>query len=273
MNSSISTLAPAVWNPWLSLDGYDPATGALQVSLDEAAMGGYLLQPAFSDDGRRYLRADEVVPVLTAALENRLTAPSDQALQFRLYHFEREHVVRPGESLSSIAYDYAMPYPWIQAANPGLADLLTVGQTLRIPSPDAFLPLPVVAGKRIVVSISEQRVRVLENGVVKWDWPASTGIDDSPTSPGVYQVQTHEINAYAGNWDLWMPYFMGIYEPVPGTSFMNGFHGFPTRNGSTLLWTGNLGRPVTYGCILISTDNALQLYDWAEAGVVVEIQR
>ena len=102
--------------------------------------------------------------------------------------------------------------------------------------------------------------------------PASTGIADSPTSPGVFQVQTHEENAYAGNWDLWMPSFMGIYRPVPTSEFMNGFHGFPTRGGSQLLWTGNLGQSVTYGCILISSDNAQALYNWAEEGVVVEIQ-
>ena len=53
---------------------------------------------------------------------------------------------------------------------------------------------------------------------------------------------------------------------------MNGFHGFPTRGGSTLLWTGDLGRPVTYGCILISTDHASALYEWAEEGVVVEVR-
>jgi lipoprotein-anchoring transpeptidase ErfK/SrfK len=89
----------------------------------------------------------------------------------------------------------------------------------------------------------------------------------------VFQIQTHEPNAYASNWDLWMPHFMGIYRPVPSSDFMNGFHGFPTRGGSTLLWTGDLGHPVTYGCILISSANAAALYEWAEEGVVVEVGR
>ena len=88
----------------------------------------------------------------------------------------------------------------------------------------------------------------------------------------MFQVQTHVPNAYASNWNLWMPHFVGIYRPLPGSDFMNGFHGFPTRDGSALLWTGDLGHPVTYGCLLISTENAIALYDWAEAGVVVEIR-
>jgi lipoprotein-anchoring transpeptidase ErfK/SrfK len=144
---------------------------------------------------------------------------------------------------------------------------------LVIPSPDLLVPLPVVRNKRVVVSISEQRMWAYENGNLKWEWQVSTGIDDSPTSPGVFQVQSREVNAYAGNWDLWMPYFIGIYRPVPNVDFMNGFHGFPTRNGADLLWTGDLGRPVTFGCVLVSSDNAAQLFEWVEEGVVVEVRR
>ena len=151
-------------------------------------------------------------------------------------------------------------------------DALTVGQEIAIPAADALLPLPPVPGKRIVVSLSEQRTRVYENGQLKWDWSSSSGIAGSPTAPGIFQVQSHEPNAYAGNWDLWMPSFMGIYRPVPTSDFMNGFHGFPTRGNSQLLWTGDLGHPVTYGCILLSSDNAALLYEWAEEGVVVEVQ-
>jgi lipoprotein-anchoring transpeptidase ErfK/SrfK len=79
-------------------------------------------------------------------------------------------------------------------------------------------------------------------------------------------------NAYAANWDLYMPHFMGVYRPIPGSNFTNGFHGFPTRGGSQLLWTNSLGTRVTYGCILLNNQNASLLYNWAEEGVVVEIQ-
>jgi lipoprotein-anchoring transpeptidase ErfK/SrfK len=53
---------------------------------------------------------------------------------------------------------------------------------------------------------------------------------------------------------------------------MNGFHGFPTRGGGYLLWTGDLGHPVTYGCVLLSLENAEALFNWAEDGVVVEVR-
>jgi LysM repeat protein len=180
--------------------------------------------------------------------------------------------VQYGETLSSIARDVGIPYPWIQQSNPGVDDSLRVGQVLAIPSPDVLLPLPVVENKRIVISLSWQRLWAYENGTLLWEWPVSTGIASSPTAPGVFQVQSHESNAYAASWDLWMPYFMGIYRPAPTSNVMNGFHGFPTRDGVSLLWTGDLGRPVTYGCILLGHTSAPLLYRWAEAGTIVEIR-
>lgn len=260
-------VAPEVWGEWLSL-GVDPADPTrLDWALNPDQAQAFLSAQVATLGEDRRLDRDEVMAALQRAIE---TGGSEARV--RVYHQERQHVVRPGETLSSIAYDYGIPYPWIQGANPGLRDDLSVGQVLTIPSPDVLLPLPVVENKRIVVSLSQQRMWAYENGALKWQWPVSTGISSSPTAPGVFQVQTHETNAYASNWNLWMPYFMGIYRPVPTSDFMNGFHGFPTRGGSTLLWTDDLGHPVTYGCILISTDNAVALYNWAEAGVVVEVR-
>jgi LysM repeat protein len=203
----------------------------------------------------------------------KMVVESGLEVRLRVYHGEQQYPVQAGETVSSIGVKFGMPYPWIQKANPGLGDMLQVGQKIALPSPDVFVPLPPVENKRIIVSLKEQNVKVLENGAVKWNWKASTGMDSSPTSPGVFQVRSHDLRAYAANWDLWMPYFMGIYQPVPGNDFMNGFHGFPSRGGSQILWTKNLGAPITYGCILVSTDNAIALYKWAEEGVVVEIRQ
>jgi hypothetical protein len=67
-----------------------------------------------------------------------------------------------------------------------------------------------------------------------------------------------------------MPHFMGIYEGWPG--FMNGIHGLPTLSSGKLLWAGYLGRPISYGCIVMGLQDGEDVYNWAEAGVVVEIQ-
>ena len=159
----------------------------------------------------------------------------------------------------------------IMAANEGLTiNNLTAGMDLIIPSRNILLPLPVIPEKRIVIDLSDQQMTVYENGQLRNTHSVSTGMADSPTMAGIFQVQTHEINAYASNWDLYMPHFLGIYEAWPG--FMNGIHGLPLLSSGQRLWASNLGSPASYGCIILDLAAAEDLYQWAENGVVVEIR-
>ena len=252
---------PTTWAAWLTAD----ATGT-QLALQTSPVAGYIdaqLAPQLA----AYQRIDsaEAAAQVSAAVSN-----MQPYAQVRVRQTDKVHTVQAGETITRIAWDYGVPYPHVQQANPGI-DTLSAGMQLTIPSPEVFLPYPVVPDKRIVVSISGNWTRVYENGRLKWDWVSSTGINSSPTWPGVYQIISHEPDAYAGNWNLNMPWFLGVYQPVPGSAFTNGFHGFPTRGGGQLLWENSLGTKVTYGCILLSTTNAKLLYDWAEDGVVVEI--
>ena len=262
------SLSPEEWGTWLTATpNADSATG-LVLTVDGSQAENYLTAQANSVfDASRYINMDDAVASVQQAIADGRTDPF-----VRVYHHDLQHTVQAGETIISIAWDYGVPYPWIQNSNPGIGDVLSAGQVITVPSADNFLPYPVVPDKRIVVSISQQRAWIYENDSLKWEWPVSTGINSSPTWPGIYQIQSHEPNAYAGNWDLWMPNFMGVYQPIPGSDFTNGFHGFPTRGSSQLLWTNSLGTRVTYGCILVSNDNIQQLYAWAEEGVVVEIQ-
>ena len=261
------TVEPERWTSWLDLSADSQDSTRLRWRVDaERAKGWWAIQSARLG-AERYLKVDEATAAIEKAAEAR-----NLNVAIRIYHRERQHTVQPGETLAGIAYDYGLPYPWLQRANPEIGNTLAPGQAIKIPSPDVLLPLPAVENKRILVSLSQQKLWAYENGAIKWEWPVSTGVASSPTWPGVFQVQSHEPNAYAANWNLHMPYFMGIYRPAPDADFMNGLHGFPSRNGSQVLWTNSLGKPVTYGCILVSTENATLLYKWAEAGVVVEIR-
>ena len=260
-------IQPGEWNKWLKLVVTPGAGEPFAWVVDESAAQQFLANDWSWLGEQRYLDAQAVVPRVLDIITSGKTG-----FEARVYHQPTQHTVRPGESFSSIGYNYGIPYPWIQQANPGI-NTLAVGDVVTVPSPDEMLPLPVVPDKRIVVSLSQQRAWVYEGGQLLWEWPISTGIRNSPTSPGVFQIQNHLDEAYASNWDLQMPNFMGIYRPVPSSDFMNGFHGFPTRDGANLLWTADLGHPVTYGCILLSSENAERLYGWAEEGVVVDIQR
>ena len=164
-----------------------------------------------------------------------------------------------------------MPYWMILQANPGLdPENLISGTEITIPSKNELLPLPVIPNKRIHISIKKQQLKVYEDGELLSKHLISTGIDRSPTQPGIFQVQSHQKNAYASVWDLNMPNFVGIYESWPG--FMNGIHGLPTLSNGTRLWANILGKPASYGCIILDLDDARWLYNWAEDGVIVEIE-
>lgn len=188
-----------------------------------------------------------------------------------LSHPERLYTVQPGDTVGRIAAKMGMPPGLIMEANRGVdLDRLWVGQQLLIPSQDVLTPYLPVPGKKIVVSIPEQRVRVYENGALLWDWPTSTGIKESPTATGVFQIISKVEKAYASQWDLWMPYFLGVY--VAGGGVTNGFHELPILRNGQRLWAGNLGRPASYGCIILGIPEAETLYHWAEIGVLVVIK-
>lgn len=263
------TAPPEVWANWITAASDPDSPTGLALALEGEGPAAFIeAQARFGDE--RYIKPDEALAAMQAAIRSNRT---DAAI--RVWHNPTTYTVSAGQTLAQIGEEVGIPYPYIQAANPGInADALSAGQTLTLPSRDVLVPLEPVPHKRIIISRSQQRMWAYENGQVVFDWPVSTGISSSPTAPGVFQVQSHEINAYAEQWNLYMPHFVGFYHPGPNVEVMNGFHGFPTSaSGGYLLWTNNLGRPATYGCILLSLENAATLYDWAEEGVVVEVRR
>jgi len=262
------SLMPQEWGRWLTAIPNPNSPIGLSFAANETLLRDYLSNMSSQTfDSTRFIDLDESVQAVNKAF----AAGKPQDITLIVHHRQRTHTVQSGETITSIAWDYGIPYLYIIEANGGIQSV-SVGQQIIIPPADIFLQLPVDPNKRIVVDMSEQRTRVYENGTMIHDWSTSTGIADSPTWPGIYQIQSHEINAYAGNWNLYMPYFMGVYQPIPGSEFTNGFHGFPTRGGGQILWQNNLGTKVTFGCIMLSDTNVAILYNWAEEGVVVEIR-
>ena len=234
--------------------GYDPAGIAATLDGLGATLG----------DGR-YLDGQRYAESLAEA------AWSGQPLLVPVSYSPTSYTIQPGDTLLRIAWNQGMPFWRIQQANPGMdPDALPAGQALTIPAKTDLLPLPVVPGKRIVISIDKQRLWAYENGEQVLKEVISTGMDRSPTQPGIFQVQTHDPNAYASVWDLTMPNFLGIYEAWPG--FMNGIHGLPMLSNGRRLWANVLGQPASSGCIILDLQPAEWLYNWAEDGVVVEIQ-
>jgi lipoprotein-anchoring transpeptidase ErfK/SrfK len=258
---------PDQWAGWLEASSDSSSSTGLVLVMNSAGPIGFLQSnAAFGDE--RYIDVEDAVADMQAAI-----AQGQTAATVRVWHHETTYTVQGGQTLASIGEQVGIPYPFIQAANPGInVDALSSGQELVLPSKDILVPMDPIPSKRIVVSRGQQHLWAYENGQVVFDWVISTGLPTSPTALGTFQVQTHDENAYAEQWNLYMPDFMGFYHPGPNMDLWNGFHGFPTRGGGYLLWEGDLGTPVTYGCVLLSLENARTLYNWAEDGVVVEVR-
>ncbi len=162
-----------------------------------------------------------------------------------------------------------------------VALLLTPPTPTRTPTPTASptitptpqpsaTPTPDPARQRIEVDISEQRMYVYQDDQLIWDWVCSTGEPGKDTAPGTYAVRSKIGTAYASTWDLDMPFWMGIYESGP---LENGIHALPIqRSTGSKLWEGYLGQPVSYGCIILSDENARTLYNWAQIGAPVIVR-
>lgn len=225
--------------------------------------------------GERYLD-----PILT---RQRLTEAINQqsaVVNLRIQYRPFEYQVERGDTGFRIARKTGVPFYLIEDANPGRdLGVLSPGDIVRIPAPDVTLPLEPLANKRIVVNLDDQSLTAFENGQPVFSWPISSGLPQYPTSPGIYQVLSHEevatgssftlcnVGGDCGQWQ--MNWFMGMYEVGPG--LMNGFHGAVLLPNGAYLGGGSVGQPYTYGCVMSVDAQAKQLYDWADLGTVVEV--
>jgi L,D-transpeptidase catalytic domain/Putative peptidoglycan binding domain/LysM domain len=248
---------------WLRVQ---PDGAAVSVQVDEAAIDSYVAGLDGQLGSDRALDASQARTQLLSGLNG------GSLNWIPIRYATRSYTVNPRDTKISIAASIGVPVWKLEEYNPPLRSRgPSAGETLTLPPRDSMLELPVVPGKRIVVSINQQRMYAYQNGGLIRTEIISTGIADSPTLPGLFQIKSHYLNAYASRWDLWMPHFLGVYDALPG--FENGFHGLPLLSSGRRLWADVLGRPASFGCIILTLDGAEWLYGWADNGVVVDIQR
>jgi lipoprotein-anchoring transpeptidase ErfK/SrfK len=147
-------------------------------------------------------------------------------------------------------------------ANPSA---IYVGQVLRVSGGGAA---PSGGAKRIVIDLTQQRLYAYEGNQLVYSFVISSGRAPSRTRTGEFRVQSKIPKAYGAAWNIWMPYWLGIYW---AGSTENGIHALPILPNGQTLWAGYLGRPVSYGCIVLGTYEAQLLYNWAPIGTPVSI--
>jgi lipoprotein-anchoring transpeptidase ErfK/SrfK len=177
------------------------------------------------------------------------------------------HGVRPGDSLEQIALRYSLTSTLLARLN-GIVNPTTIRAEQILRLTDA-VPLPSGGGKYIVMDISEQHLYAYRGDELVYSFVASSGASPYVTRTGDFRVQSKIPNAYGSTWDIWMPYWMGIYW---AGSTENGIHALPVMANGVTLWAGYLGTPVSYGCIVLDTYEAKLLYEWVEIGTPITVQ-
>ena len=97
------------------------------------------------------------------------------------------------------------------------------------------------------IDISEQRMRVYQNGVMRYNWPGSTARRGYRTPVGSYRPTRMHKMWYSRKYNN---------SPMPHSIF---FYGGYAIHGTNYL--KQLGRPASHGCIRLHPDNARTLYN------------
>jgi hypothetical protein len=125
-----------------------------------------------------------------------------------------------------------------------------------------------VSGKRIIYSIGQQRVVLIdENETVIGDFLVSGRLD--LPAPGLYHVieEGKRVNGWSGN--LRLPWFTRFaYGPDSDI----GFHGIPIGPWGPIQSEAQLGQPLSHGCVRMIEWWAKFIFDWAPGGTPVEVQ-
>ncbi len=147
--------------------------------------------------------------------------------------------------------------------------LLAEVELAMVPPTPEPAPTPAIEDRLILVGIAEQQMWVFDGEEKVFDFVVSTGEPGRDTAVGEFEILNKIDVAYAGTWNLDMPFWMGIYWAGP---LQNGIHSLPiVKHTGYKLWDGYLGQRVSYGCVILSDEDAATLYDWTEVGTKVKI--
>lgn len=130
------------------------------------------------------------------------------------------------------------------------------------------LPADSGTGRRVVFSESEQRVWLVDDGEVLRSYLVSGSVYDN-LEPGTYAVYSRSRWAVGIDDSGTMQYFVRFTQGDQGAAI--GFHTIPVDDGEPVQTLGQLGTPLSHGCIRQRTPDAIALWDFAPIGTTVVV--
>lgn len=158
------------------------------------------------------------------------------------------------------------PRPTQSPTHAGLAD---AGSRIAAVTESTGLPAGSGRGRRVVFSESMQRVWLVDTAedVVR-TYLVSGSIYDN-LEPGTYEVFSRSRNAVGIDDSGTMEYFVRFTYGTGGSAI--GFHTIPVDDGRPVQTLGQLGTPLSHGCIRQERRDAIALWDFAPEGTTVVV--
>jgi len=121
--------------------------------------------------------------------------------------------------------------------------------------------------KTIIIDLSEQTLSNYEGGFRIATRLVSTGKPGYKTPTGEFSINGKIDRAYSQTYKLYMPYWMSF------TYRGHGIHELPEWANGYKEGENHLGIPVSHGCVRLGVGPAGELYNWAEVGTAVIVQK
>ncbi len=244
----------------IAAEDWATAIDALRQARDRAPADGEvisLLSLAYRGQGQKALEAKDWTAAVTVLAEAHEQLPGDVAVGELLVNAYRERgKVRWEKGKLKLARAD------LEAALALNADDKEAQEYLDKVMYELFPP------KRIEIDISAQRFYAWEGDNLIYKFLTSTGLPGRDTATGHYRVLDKIPMAYSSIWRLQMPHWLGIYYVG---NVENGIHALPIRPDGSVMWGGLLGQKASYGCVILSTEAAQIIYNWADVGTPVDI--
>ena len=145
--------------------------------------------------------------------------------------------------------------------------LIRVAVAAMIVAAEALAEERRVSGRRIVVSIPDRRLVLIEGGVVVKTYTVAVGTPATPTPAGTFEVVTRVTNP------AW--YRPGkVVPPGPNNPLGPRWIGL-SRKGYGIHGTDSprsIGRAKSHGCVRMRNADVEELFELVQVGDVVELQ-